>query len=266
MTSPLYSSTLPVSYPSYLNGAWSGTGWWYYFPLAFGMKTPLPFLVFLGAGIALAVRSRREVSFGEMAAWGAAVFYFLCATRSTTDVGVRHVLPVYPLVTIAAACSLARWANQPRTAQRNWERWAVAALPASALAVVLLAYPYFICYMNPLAGGTEQGYKHLLDSSYDWGQDAIRLKKFLDERGISRIYLSYFGTQAAIDYYRIANDPVSSETAKQIQQGWLVVSVQTLMQPQWQWLRGSHQPAARVGYTLFVYQIGNPQTAARPGH
>jgi len=78
----------------------------------------------------------------------------------------------------------------------------------------------------PLAGGAEHGYKHLLDSNYDWGQDVIRLKKFLDERGIARIYLQYFGTQAAIEYYRIPNDFVDSEAAKQIRQGYLVVSAQ----------------------------------------
>ena len=139
----------------------------------------------------------------------------------------------------------------------------LAARAAASLACVLLAYPQFICYMNPLAGGTENGYRHLLDSNYDWGQDVIRLRKFLDERGIDKIYLQYFGTQAAIEYYRIPNDFVDSETAQRIQQGYLVVSVQALMRPEWKWLRESRQPIARVGYTLFVYQIGRSISSNR---
>src|SRR5258706_11417087 len=112
--------------------------------------------------------------------------------------------------------------------------------------------------MNPLAGGSLHGHEHLLDSNFDWGQDVKRLRHFLDERGSPRIYLQYFGTQPAIEYYGVENDFVGSELARQIQQGWLVVSAQALMRPEWQWLRESHQPIARVGCTLFVYQIGSP--------
>jgi hypothetical protein len=221
------------------------------------MKTPVPFLIFVGAGIALAIRSRRELRFAELAAWAGAIVYLLCAMCSNADIGVRHILPVYPLVSIGSACSLVRWTRQVQRARQKLAGWLVVALPAASLVCVALAYPHFICYMNRLAGGTGCGYEHLLDSNYDWGQDVIRLREFLDERGIRRIYLQYFGTQAAIEYYGIANDFVSSEAARQIQEGYLVVSAEALMRPEWEWLRQSHQPIARVGYTLFVYQIGS---------
>lgn len=243
---------------AYLNGQWSYRGWWYYFPLAFAMKTPIPFLIFVGAGIALAARSRRELPFAEFAAWASALVYLLCAMCSKADIGVRHMLPVYPLVSVGSACALVRWTGQLKRARQKLASWAMAALPVASLICVALAYPYFISYMNLTAGGTEHGYEHLLDSNFDWGQDVIRLKKFLDDRGIRRIYLQYFGTQAAIEYYGIANDFVDSDAARQIQNGWLVVSAEALMRPEWEWLRQSHRPSARVGYTLFVYQIGSP--------
>ncbi len=254
MTTPLYAS---IGLGSYLNGTWSDTGWWYYYPVAFAMKTPLPFLIFIGAGAALAARWRRELSVSEMAAWAAVVLYFLFATRSRTNIGVRHVLPVYPLLSIAAAGSLVRWLERwPANVRRTYGRWAITALPVSALVVAGLAYPNFLSYLNPLAGGTEHGYRRLLDSNYDWGQDFIRLKKFLDQRKINKVYLAAFGTEAAIEYYKIPAEYVTSETAKQIQQGYLVISVHILMRPEWQWLRQSRQPVARVGCTLFVYQFG----------
>jgi 4-amino-4-deoxy-L-arabinose transferase-like glycosyltransferase len=247
---------------AYLNGLWSQSGWWYYFPLAFAMKTPLPFLLFASAGIVLAVRSHRELPFTELAAWAGAAMYLLCAMCSKADIGVRHILPVYPLLSVGAACALGRWMRPIAGERRNRARWAVAALPTAGLAVAALAYPFFICYMNPLAGGPEHGYEHLLDSNYDWGQDVIRLKQFLTERGIKRIYLRYFGTPEVFNYYGIAHDFVTSDDAKQIQQGWLVVSAHRLMRPEWEWLRESQRPVARVGYTLFVYRIGNPPEAA----
>jgi 4-amino-4-deoxy-L-arabinose transferase-like glycosyltransferase len=251
---------------AYLNGAWSNSGWWYYFPLAFAMKTPLTFLLFAGVGIALAVRSRRELRFAELAAWAGAAVYLLCAMWSKANLGVRHILAVYPLVSIGAASALSRWTMHVPKARQKLANWAVAALPVASLAGVLLAYPQFISYMNPLAGGSKHGHEHLLDSNFDWGQDVKRLKQFLDEHGSPRIYLQYFGTQAAIEYYGIANDFVGSDVAKQIQQGPLVVSANALMRPEWQWLRESHQPVARVGYTLFVYQIGGSGKAADPGN
>jgi 4-amino-4-deoxy-L-arabinose transferase-like glycosyltransferase len=247
---------------AYLNGVWSQSGWWYYFPLAFAMKTPLPFLLFASAGIVLAVRSHRELHFIELAAWAGAAMYLLCAMRSKADIGVRHILAVYPLLSVGAACALGRWMQHIAHERQNRAHWAVVALPTASLAVAALAYPFFICYMNPLVGGTEHGYEHLLDSNYDWGQDVIHLKQVLTERSIKRIYLQYFGTPEVINYYGIANDLVTSEDAKQIQQGWLVVSVHRLMRPEWRWLRESQRPVARVGYTLFVYRIGNPPESA----
>jgi 4-amino-4-deoxy-L-arabinose transferase-like glycosyltransferase len=257
MTTPLFAS---VGLGSYLNGVWSATGWWYYYPAAFAMKSPLPFLAFLAAGIVLAVRFRRNLRTSELAAWAAVIFYFVCASRSKTDIGVRHVLPVYPLLSIAAACALARWGKLvPSAPVRPFRLWGIGTLPVWALAVVLLASPAFLSYLNPLAGGTEQGYRRLLDSNYDWGQDFIRLRKFLDERKIDKVYLAAFGDEAAIEYYKIPCEYVTPETAQQIRQGYLVISVHLLMRPEWNWLRESQPPVARVGYTLFVYRFGEPK-------
>jgi 4-amino-4-deoxy-L-arabinose transferase-like glycosyltransferase len=250
----LHAST---GHEAYLNGAWSHSGWWYYFPLAFAMKTPLPFLFFAGAGIAMAVRSRHRIGFVELAAWTGALIYLLCAMPSKTNIGVRHILAVYPLLAIGAACSLSRCINGLQQRRQQFAGLALSVLLAANLGCTLLAYPYFICYLNLLAGGTEHGYEHLLDSNYDWGQDVIRLRKFVDARNISKIYLQYFGTQAAIDYYKIPCEFVDSHAARQIREGYLVISAQALMLPEWEWLRGSRQPSARVGYTLFVYEI-NP--------
>jgi hypothetical protein len=67
--------------------------------------------------------------------------------------------------------------------------------------------------------------------------------------------LDYFGTAFSVDYLKIPNTRVTADTAKQIQQGTLVVSASQLMRPEWSWLRESRQPSARVAYTLFVYQF-----------
>src|SRR5688572_26503678 len=86
----------------------------------------------------------------------------------------------------------------------------------AALVVVLLCWhvveavrisPNFLAYFNALAGGPDEGYKHLVDSSLDWGQDLPGLKEWLDREGLQGpgeppVYLSYFGSSHP-EYYRI---------------------------------------------------------------
>ncbi|MCK5844006.1 MAG: hypothetical protein KAG97_04805, partial [Victivallales bacterium] len=59
-----------------------------------------------------------------------------------------------------------------------------------------LIYPDYLAYFSPLAGGASNGYKHLVDSSLDWGQDLKRLKVRLEKikRNNSECYTAYFGS------------------------------------------------------------------------
>jgi hypothetical protein len=94
------------------------------------------------------------------------------------------------------------------------------AVLSAALVVGLLGWhvvealrisPNFLAYFNVLAGGPDEGYKHLVDSSLDWGQDLPGLKEWLDREGLQGpnhppVYLSYFGSSHP-RYYKIdAND------------------------------------------------------------
>ncbi len=56
---------------------------------------------------------------------------------------------------------------------------ALLATTASTLSV----YPHQFAYFNELAGGPENGHKHLLHSNLDWGQDFLSLKAFLSAQG-----------------------------------------------------------------------------------
>ena len=59
-------------------------------------------------------------------------------------------------------------------------------------------YPHYLAYFNWIAGGPVNGYKHLVHSSLDWGQDLPGLKRWLNEHdldstGKTPVYLAYFG-------------------------------------------------------------------------
>ncbi|HZL99129.1 MAG TPA: hypothetical protein VFD43_02660, partial [Planctomycetota bacterium] len=59
--------------------------------------------------------------------------------------------------------------------------------------------PHYLAYFSPVCGGPSQGWRHLVDSSLDWGQDLPGLADYLEEQRRSasppeEVYLSYFGT------------------------------------------------------------------------
>ncbi|MGO9526138.1 MAG: glycosyltransferase family 39 protein [Verrucomicrobiia bacterium] len=241
---------------AYFLGEGSKQGWWYYFPVVFALKSPLAFLVALLIGIGVAATRWKKLGLYEKTPWIAGGAYFGLAMTSSINIGVRHLLPVVPLVCVGVGCSLARIANRAA-------RYAVIALVAWEAVVAVAVYPCFLQFFNEAAGGASNGYKYALDSNFDWGQDANRLKKFLEDRGIAHIYLDYFGTQYNIEYLKIPNTRVSADQARQIKDGWLVVSASELMRPEWAWLRESREPTARVADTLFVYQISAPTIPAQ---
>jgi hypothetical protein len=230
----------------YLMGQWSD-GWWYYYPVATFFKTPEPWLAMIGLGAFWLARRRTEQTFAAWAPWVAAALFMALSTTSKLNIGMRHVMPIFPLLAVGIA-------HQIGSLGRNW-RWAGWGLCAWLAAIVLWAWPYFIPYCNLLAGGTSGGYRYVLDSNYDWGQDGWRLKQWMGVNAVEHIHLDYFGTQAAIEWHQIPHTRVNAEQARGIEQGYLVVSVSNLMRPEWDWLREQHQPVARVAHTLFVYRL-----------
>lgn len=190
--------------PAFLNGEWSATGWWYYFPYLFLIKTPTGLLALLLLALlgALGGRSsgRAPPSGSVPGAWAgfydtAPLWVLLCVysavlLTSTINIGLRHMLPVYPPLFVLAGG--AAWA----LASARW-RWAAgAALAASAIGC-LSSWPDYLSYFNLPSGGARSGYRKVVDSSLDWGQDLPALKAWLAGEGLDRpgpVYLSYFGT------------------------------------------------------------------------
>jgi hypothetical protein len=145
----------------------------------------------------------------------------------------------------------------------------------------ILVFPHYLAYFNELVGGPDNGHRYLVDSNLDWGQDLKGLKRYMDEQGIDRIWLSYFG-QARPDYYGIRYNYLPSYDifdAKNVDRSVIHVSSlpllrgtvaisATLLQSQGEILStgfGPHPiyfeqyrrltPVAKIGYSIFVFRI-----------
>jgi len=131
----------------------------------------------------------------------------------------------------------------------------------------LWIHPYYLAYFNALVGGPDQGYRYVVDSNLDWGQDLKRLKGYLDERGIERVKLSYFGT-AKPEGYGIEYDPLpmlfssspSDFSPFNPEPGMYAISASNLQgalleEPDiFDWFR-HRQPVDKIGYSIFIYEV-----------
>jgi tetratricopeptide (TPR) repeat protein len=191
-------------YPSYVLGKTYAHGVWFYFPVAFVIKSTLAFLVLLlltAGAIATRRLSRwREVIFLTIPP----AFYFLVAMNAGTNIGVRHILPIY--IFLSALAGGAAWAFVRRN--RKWA-YVVTALLLFHSVTSALAFPHYIAYANELWGGPGNTYKYLSDSNADWGEQLKAVKKYLDERGVKDCWFVYFAEGVAEPvYYGIPCKPL----------------------------------------------------------
>ena len=217
----------------FLAGDLSSEGWWYYHLAAFALKTPIPLLLALlmamGSWAAGSRRGRRTYCLHL-----AIVLIFLFNSLfNSLDIGVRHVLPVYPLAFIVASPLFAAPLNAVAV-HRSRGTIVRATFAAAGLlwfgAASLSVAPRYLQYFNEAAGGPSRGHRLLIDSNLDWGQDLLRLGDFMEAHGIGTIQLAYFG-RVEPRVYGIAWEPLDRERSH----GWTAVSASFLMGRPYYW-------------------------------
>jgi hypothetical protein len=208
--------------PAFLNGEFRLRGWPWFFPYTFMVKTPLAAfgLIILALcavewGRGGEKSSPADIPWARLYAtiplWTFLFVYWAAAITSHLNIGHRHLLPVYAPMFILCGI-LGRWIDPAVPARRfgRGGRMALASLLIFLAADTFRFFPNYLAYFNGLVG-PKQAYRHLVDSSLDWGQDLPAVQKYLeaDAAGGRQAYLSYFGT-ASPDYYGINARPLFS--------------------------------------------------------
>jgi hypothetical protein len=254
--------------PAYLLGKISNEGWWYYFPIAFLIKTPVALLLLFFGGVTLVVGRRDALADNDaFLLVPVAVYMLIAMTAVNLNIGVRHILPVYPFVLLIAGKAVAwLWGSH-----RKILRGGLLALCLFQVEEMAFVYPNHLAFFNQFIGGSQNGYKYLADSNLDWGQDLKPLKKWMDQNGVPFVNLCYFGS-ADPAYYGIhcsyLPPPSTFATGRDNElrlPGYVAVSVQNLLgvsvnppRPDLYKKLREAEPVAVMGYSIRVYWVERP--------
>lgn len=255
-----------AGHPGYLLGMNSQEGWWYYFIVAFLVKTPIPTILLFAAAFFVFFKTRIKEWHGmrnELFLLVPAGLYFLSFVVNDINIGLRHILPVYPfLFVFTGSLTVLNWdaLQDPFMKYKHHATYILGVLVGWLLIATLLAYPYYIAYFNEFTGGSENGYKYLLDSNLDWGQALKETAQWLDQHGYENqtIRMTYFGSEDPL-YRGIESKSIACAPTPGIH----VISVDRLydfMGNQYgcaNWLK-DYKPIAVIGYSIFIYDIQDP--------
>jgi hypothetical protein len=248
------------NYEYYLLGDFSDEGWWYYFLVAFVIKTPLPTLIVLAVSLVLlkVYPARRWLDEAFLVIPG--LLLFVVTSALAMPLGVRYLLPVYPLLFVFAARSA------PFFLVRRVHAAVAAGLGLWLVAGAIRIYPDHLAYFNEVVGGPGHGHNYLDDSNIDWGTDLKRLKSYMEKRGIEHVRLLYDG-RGSPDYYKLAvTRATQQEWAHQPLPGLYAASTHMLIHGKlfakrrgWRsdWL-SRYQPIDRVGYGFYIFRFDDP--------
>jgi len=267
---------------SYLLGETRLTGWWYFYLVALAVKTPIPLLLAGPLGlVALALGGWRRADSWALAPLAAVVAILVFASAvSRINIGIRHILIVYPFLALGAAhltvrlwralhtpstipgpgagatevsLTLEQILKHPLKHLTNLRLLGMAALLAALvwqLSTLWRAWPDYLPYFNELVVHPE---RVLVDSDLDWGQDLHRLEVRAAQLGIGHLNLAYRGTA---DLRRERLPPLHILAPHERVSGWVAVSqlARTRNHSDYAWLDAYH-PVERVGKTIDLYYL-----------
>jgi hypothetical protein len=267
---------------TYFLGEVSAAGWKNYFPFVYLIKEPLAFHILgiltlsyfflkikepLWKKPIFRLKNFAKEHFVEFSMILWILIYWATSIKSNLNIGVRHLLPIFPFSIILTARGAIFWLEN--TKNEKLAKVVLTFLLLWQAISVLKIYPHFLAYANEIVGGADKVYLYTVNSNLDWGQDLKRLTKWVEKNKIEKIYLDYFG--GGNPRYYLGEKYESwwgQRDPKELPKGsYLAVSATALQggkglpgkgfdQPTgyYLWLE-KYKPIAKIGYSIFVFYI-----------
>jgi len=230
----------------YIFGHFITGGSWFYFPLTIIFKTPIGFLGLLAAAICLIKRFWKRDYILQLVLLGGSVIYLAVAMASKTNLGQRHIMPIYPLLIVFVSQIVL-------TIKQKWQMVFLGLVIIAVILSTIFNYSNQIAYYNELIGGTKNGYKVLLDSNYDWGQSLPQISDYISKhKNEGSIYLQYqWRTPNEEKYYNFSVPDLKAFDATK--DALIIIDPSSLEKAPYAWTK-SLPVVDRIANTIFVLQ------------
>ncbi|MEI6498429.1 MAG: glycosyltransferase family 39 protein [bacterium] len=241
----------------------------WFFPVAWLLKTPISIILLLLFSITM-LFVRKPKTYQDR--WTLALIltplfvYWAITLQGSLNLGIRHLMPTIPFVLLFIGYTL-------RPIVTNTGRLLIKIVIAVLIVFMIFSslrnFPNYIAYFNEFTP-RDVRYTRLIDSSLDWGQDLLRLKKYLDSNNIKDIKIDYFGGSSVPFYIPTATKWQSSNGPTT---GWLAVSatyyqsskLSGIKERKWsyEWL-DKYQPVKIIGGSILIFNISEKDLRDNP--
>ncbi len=235
----------------------------YFYTISFLLKTPIAAMI--GLVLAMVVFVKKAVRgqwISETFLLAPAFTIFALFAVHAQCLGLRYILPMYPFLFVFIAGGIAYLLSRK-----------IMAILCGGLALWYLGasvyiHPHYLVYFNELVGGPDNGYKYLVDSDLDWGQDLKGLGRYMREHHIPKVRLSYFGLDSPQRYgvayellsgYALKEPPrAQTEATETTAADYVAISatdLQGVYLPDIDMFAAlrNREPVAKIGYSIFIY-------------
>lgn len=241
----------------------------WFFPFAWLVKTPITIIILSVWSVIGIIWSKFWKSKEKF--WILSVFlmpwlvYWAITMKGSLNIGIRHLMPTVPFVLLIIGYFL----HLLFSSKNKIPKYVVAILVLFMAYSTLSYFPNYIGYFNE-AVPRDQRYNYLVDSSLDWGQDLLRLKKYVDDNDIKQIKVDYFGGSVP-SYYMPQQIPWHSSYGPTT--GWMAISATFYQssklygEKEGKWSYGwldAYKPEAQIGGSILVFHITSQDLINHP--
>ena len=241
----------------------------WFFPVAWLIKTPITIIIlFLTSIVAYITRKKtKEGAWIGSLLLTPIIIYWAFTLKGQLNIGIRHLMPTIPFVLLMIAYLVYPVFNNAK--KYFYQKIILAVLAVYLIVSTMSYYPGFVGYFNESVPRDDR-YNYLVDSSLDWGQDLLRLKKYVDDNNIKSIKVDYFGGSQTSYYLPQAKEWHSAYGPTT---GWIAVS-STFYQSsklygekEGKWSYGwldKMEPEAIIGGSILVFNISTQDLKDNP--
>lgn len=242
---------LETPHPVFVAGTMRARGTWWYYLYALFVKEPVSnILLFFMACVAFVTVGKKSNRNSELVLLAPAVVVLLATSlQSNMTNHPRYLIAMYPFVFIWISGLSDKYSAFGSGVLRQISH----SLVCISLVVGLYSFPNGLSFFNSLAGGPGNGHNHLLDSSIDWGQDSLKVKKWIESHpeleGIQVI-----PTKTSVPSHIVGVAGID-HPGEPLLPGWYAVSVNKVYGTERIVQLESLKPYATIGNTHFVFKV-----------